>query len=338
MPLRDFADRFPLLTTRLLQARQQGRQSHAYLIVGDDLARLRRFALALVQAAACPQPTATGDACGSCATCERVAAGKLPSMQMLQPVSKSRQIVVDDIREMEHHLYLRSEGAIKVGLILEADCLNEQAQNAFLKTLEEPAENTLLLLVTVSPNNLLATIRSRCQLLSLFDNRQAYPAELVARLVPALAPMARGAGALVAIPAADALITLLADEKATAKEESAALAKEAKSAAAELPPAARKKVEERSEALETALYRGRRDMLLSALHTWFAQEYLRASGVARQSLPNPEFYTSPPPAQPSPTNAARSLRLAEEFLWHLELNVDEPLCVQDFCQQVCAKS
>src|SRR5439155_4221678 len=80
-----------------------------------------------------------------------------------EPESKSRRILIEQIRELEHGLQMRgSEGRRKVAIIAEADRLQPQAANAFLKTLEEPPKDSLLLLLSAIPEVLPDTIISRC--------------------------------------------------------------------------------------------------------------------------------------------------------------------------------
>ncbi len=82
---------------------------------------------------------------------------------VIRPVNKMRQIGVDAIRRLVRTVsHSASQGSRKVGIILDADRMNPQASNAFLKTLEEPPSDTTLLLVSTRPNDLLDTIRSRC--------------------------------------------------------------------------------------------------------------------------------------------------------------------------------
>lgn len=84
-------------------------------------------------------------------------------VKVVRPQSKSRRIKVDDVRRLEKSFYVASaEGKWKVGVILHADRMGVEAENAFLKTLEEPPAGCLLLLVTDSPELLLPTILSRC--------------------------------------------------------------------------------------------------------------------------------------------------------------------------------
>src|SRR6185503_3120151 len=91
-----------------------------------------------------------------------------------EPESKSRRIVIEQVRELEHALQLRGfEGRRKVAIVSEADRLQPQAANAFLKTLEEPPNNSLLLLVSSIPEALPDTILSRCIALPLAPEEKA---------------------------------------------------------------------------------------------------------------------------------------------------------------------
>ena len=107
---------------------------------------------------------APGEGCGSCPDCRKVENGTYPDIHFLAPSSKSRLIVIDQIKEMQRMVYLRGySDNWKVFIIQDADRMNRSTQNAFLKTLEEPPEKTILILITNQPGHLLPTIRSRCQ-------------------------------------------------------------------------------------------------------------------------------------------------------------------------------
>jgi len=107
---------------------------------------------------------APGEGCGSCPDCLKAEKGTHPDIHFLAPSSKSRLIPVDDMRDMLRMVYLRGySDNWKVFIIQDADRMNIQAQNAFLKTLEEPPEKTVMILITDQPGQLLPTIRSRCQ-------------------------------------------------------------------------------------------------------------------------------------------------------------------------------
>jgi DNA polymerase III subunit delta' len=145
----------PFLATEaaeyLVRAHQLGRLAHAFLITGPDgsgkLALAERF---------------------YCAINKVHNAVRDPDFHLIQPESKSRRILVEQIRGLEEELRLRSTtGQLKFGVIAEADRMMPQSANAFLKTLEEPPNGSLLLLLTSLPEALLETIRSRCVVLTL---------------------------------------------------------------------------------------------------------------------------------------------------------------------------
>ena len=90
----------------------------------------------------------------------------------IEPQSKSRQITRDDVRALIRRMEQTSfEGGWKAGILLGADCLNPNSENALLKTLEEPPPKSMLLLVTESPQSLLPTIVSRCQKIVLSSGK-----------------------------------------------------------------------------------------------------------------------------------------------------------------------
>lgn len=93
-------------------------------------------------------------------------------VRIIRPRSKSRQISIENIRDLEHTLQLAApSGETKVGVIVDADRMNEKAGNAFLKTLEEPPDRTILMLLTTKPQRLLPTILSRCVQVNLLGGR-----------------------------------------------------------------------------------------------------------------------------------------------------------------------
>jgi len=102
------------------------------------------------------------DACGSCAAGTRIARGIHPDVLVLEPDDKG-SIKIEPVRDMvEKVAYRPFEGRRRVVIIDEADSMGEAAQNALLKTLEEPPSSSMLILVTARPDALLATVRSRC--------------------------------------------------------------------------------------------------------------------------------------------------------------------------------
>jgi DNA polymerase-3 subunit delta' len=168
----------------LRSALRRGTLHHAYLFGGPEGVGKARVARLLAQAANCEGGSAgphgyREDPCGACAPCHKIERGIHPDVVVLSEErvmvkagrweaksgrSPSRDIVVDQVRDLvDHRLALRRfEGRRRFVVIDPADAMNPQAQNALLKTLEEPPEDTTLVLVSSSPDALLPTIRSRC--------------------------------------------------------------------------------------------------------------------------------------------------------------------------------
>jgi len=106
-------------------------------------------------------------ACGQCSNCKQLKTGNHPDFALLQSKEKSRIIKVDDSRDFIDWLMLtsRNPNGYRVGVVDSADHLNRASANALLKTLEEPAKASIILLMCNWPRALPATVTSRCQLL-----------------------------------------------------------------------------------------------------------------------------------------------------------------------------
>jgi len=147
----------------------QGRQAHAYLLVGPPQVGKGTLALELAQALNCEGPEPP---CQECSSCHRIAAGIHADVQVVSVEATDggvhKDISIDQIRELGRVVSLRPfEGRCRVIIIDPADAMNEAAQNAFLKTLEEPPPDVVFVLVTSRPQALRDTICSRCQRLDL---------------------------------------------------------------------------------------------------------------------------------------------------------------------------
>jgi DNA polymerase III subunit delta' len=152
---------------QLAGAVQQGRVAHALLIQDAPGAGGDQLALWMAQLLLCLAPGAEGP-CGACAGCTRLRENRHPDFTRIALIEDSKQIRVEQVRELSAHLALAShQGGYKVALIDPADALNWNAANALLKTLEEPPSRTVLILVAQQPSRLPATLRSRCQRLRI---------------------------------------------------------------------------------------------------------------------------------------------------------------------------
>ena len=142
----------------------------ALLFSGPSGVGKKALALAVARALLCDRDD--GDACDACATCARAARGLHPDSIFVEPDGLSIKIeqVRDAVREIAGRPF---EGRARAIVFDEAHLLTEQAQNALLKSLEEPPATSHVFLVTASPQALLPTIRSRCQMLRFSPLPQA---------------------------------------------------------------------------------------------------------------------------------------------------------------------
>lgn len=166
----------------------KGTLPHALLLCGPAGLGKRALAETFLGARLCESPD-HGRACGHCRSCRLLAAGTHPDRihvtleQNPRSGAMRREIVVDQIRALSERLSMASQmDGWQVAVIEPAGLMNAAAQNALLKTLEEPSAASLILLVADQPWRLTATIRSRCQRLDLqVPPRAAARAWLTAR-------------------------------------------------------------------------------------------------------------------------------------------------------------
>ncbi|MGY3900931.1 DNA polymerase III subunit delta' [Aeromonas lusitana] len=144
----------------LSQSAQCGRLGHAWLLLGDPGLGKDQLAERLARLHLCQQPEA-GEPCGRCHSCQLLEKGHHPDLGTIS--SDSKTIGVEAIREICGRLQTTSQlGRGKVVIIPDAERMTESAANALLKTLEEPAGDSLLLLIASKVSRLLPTILSRC--------------------------------------------------------------------------------------------------------------------------------------------------------------------------------
>jgi DNA polymerase-3 subunit delta' len=166
----------------LLKTIQRGRISSSYLFAGESGIGKKLTAVNLAKALNClgrvqtaegKEPDGTSvpgirdpelfalDACDECSSCRKIDAGIHPDFLLVSP--ESGQIRVEEIRAIDDALSFKAfEGRYKAVIVDDADTMNQYAANAFLKTLEEPPESSLIILISSNPDRLSDTIRSRC--------------------------------------------------------------------------------------------------------------------------------------------------------------------------------
>ena len=209
--------RRPLAT--LLRTQARGRLSHALLLAGPPGSGKRHAAVRLAQLLACENPGAAGP-CLHCEACRKTEEGLDPEVHELVPPIDPKtgrpkgEIPVERVRALQERLSFRSSGARRVAIVEPADRLSLVAQEAVLKTLEEPPEGVTLLLLTTRPASLKPTVRSRCQLVRFASP----PPEAVAAILEAKGRPAEQARLAAALTGGDLRRALALDAEGAAEE------------------------------------------------------------------------------------------------------------------------
>lgn len=139
---------------------RDARPAHAYLFTGLEGVGKKLVAVRFACMLNCPDPI--GDRDASCPVCRKIAGEKHPDVSIERP--EKGLIRIDRIRNLQSSFkYAPVEGNWRVVIIDDAHLMNRAAQNALLKTLEEPPISRMIILVTAKPNFLLSTVRSRCR-------------------------------------------------------------------------------------------------------------------------------------------------------------------------------
>lgn len=147
----------------LLERARADRLPHALLFAGPSGVGKRALAQVFAKTLLCQRGDAL--ACGSCDACVQFDSGSHPDYRQLEPDEKTGNFKIDAVRELGHELALTSQyGGHRIAVLDGVEGFTEGAANALLKTLEEPPSGVVILLLTPWPGRLMATIRSRCQL------------------------------------------------------------------------------------------------------------------------------------------------------------------------------
>ena len=149
----------PTVTNALRSAVAEGRHGHAYMFSGPRGTGKTSTARVLAKALNCENPT-NGEPDGTCTSCKDIESGRSFDLHELDAASNNK---VDDIRELINRVALGSPGRTKVYILDEVHMLSSGAENALLKTLEEPPDHVVFVLATTEPQKVVPTILSRTQ-------------------------------------------------------------------------------------------------------------------------------------------------------------------------------
>ena len=145
------------------------RLAHAYIFVGPSGVGKRTAALNFAKAINCAG-TPDERPCDACVSCKKIDSGNHPDVFILKPDKADAPIKIDSIRSLTRSAYLKAyEARRKVFIIDNASSMTDEAQNALLKTLEEPPPDCTIILISESMNGLLTTIQSRAQPVRFFS-------------------------------------------------------------------------------------------------------------------------------------------------------------------------
>jgi DNA polymerase-3 subunit delta' len=309
----------------LRHAHKQERLAHAYLISGP--AGSGKSAVAARLAAALNETTP-----------EKVLNASAPDVLIAEPGSRSRRIVVDQIRSLERALRLRTvSGRKKIAIIRDADRMQPQAANAFLKTLEEPPENSLLLLLTTLPEALPETIVSRCLSLPLQipseTERSAEESELLRLLCGA--KDVHHDGIANAYRVSQGIQRLLGSVREHIKEEhAAALKKEEQRYRQTTDGAWLAEREDYYKAMTESVYREHRSRLLETLFLWWADVLRARVGLDARALSDCAKATTKIASGLKTTDVLKRIRRLEEMRDQLNTTAQEALVLEVACLRV----
>ena len=303
----------------LSRAHERGRLGHAYLISGPPGSGKRGLASQLSNLV-------------SGTKSDNVFSSQPPGVYVAEPESKSRRIVIDQVRALEHALQMRSaNGHRKVAIITDADRLQPQAANAFLKTLEEPPNDSLLLLLSSMPEVLPDTILSRCVAVPLAaaEKKDASPEER--ELVELLGEVvsSKGKGIQPAYQLARGFHRLLAQMREAIQEENAAALKRDEARYRNTTDGAW--LDEREDyykALTESQYLRQRARLVEILFLWWSDVLRANTGVGRREIPSARKQTEGLATCLKTPAILRRIRRLEEMRDHLGRNIQEALAVE----------
>jgi DNA polymerase III subunit delta' len=303
----------------LQRAHDQNRLAHAYLISGPPGSGKEALAAEL---ASLVNGTPSKD----------VFSAKAREIFVARPESKSRRIVTVQIRELEHALQMcAANGRRKVAIIPDADRLQTEAANAFLKTLEEPPKDSLLLLLSALPEALPETILSRCIVIPLASDGEARSKKEEEKLVKLLQQASRQTNWNVqfAYRLAQEFQQLLRQIREEVKQETDGALKQEQMRYKDATDGTW--LEEREEyykALTESFYLQRRAALVETLFAWWTDVLRASNDVVQRDIPAAKPETATLANRFSSAEILRRIRSLEELRDHLGRTIHEGLAIE----------
>ena len=253
-------------------------------------------------------------------------------VRLIQPRSKSRRITVDEMRAVEKMMNQSAPSAKwKIGVIVDADRMNESAENAFLKTLEEPPPQSLLLLLSGEPERLLPTIWSRCVHIPLLRPEDAQRSEVVEHFLQVLDSVTReGLGTIEAgLQVKAGMESLLKERKEIiTKRYDAALKEEKAKYKNAIEGDWLEKREKTYEAYISAEYLTERKETVDTLLTWVGDLIRQKTEGPGLALPDFSETTKAAVSDESLDSLLMRVTAVEELRGLLETNVTEALALE----------
>lgn len=341
----EYLKRCPDLIGCLENARASGRMAHSFLIHAADSRTRRDFAKIVQLISGCRNHN-NGRPDLECSFCRQIENGSYADLHRISPVGKMYQIRVGDrnnpepntLRDMLDHLGYTAGKYRKFGVVEDADRMGVEAQNALLKTLEEPPPETTIILSTANPSSLLPTTRSRCQILSVPDDGISFEFEGQDQVREALFELCFNCRNDLCrteemVQSLLAVASALADAaREQCEQDFAGLIK---SAAASEDPGVIKQMEARIADAASGEYMRKRRSFTAFISTFCSLIFMLSQGVDRTALPNCELLDRLAlPHAIAQERGEAILKEAEDLEYTLNYNVNDELALRTFAVNI----
>lgn len=336
MAFTDFPDQKDIVNL-LQRSLERGRLAHGYLFAGTSIRELESVAATLAKTLNCqapPKRTTAGlplDCCDKCPICHAIDTDSHPDINWVRPESKSRVITIDQVRSLLQTVHLKpTQATWKVAVIVAADRLNQQAANAFLKTLEEPPKNSILILLSTEPQRILETILSRCLRLNFAGESSLHREPAFQQWITVFSQLASTEQST--LLGRYRLLSHLLDRLNQLKEQTTeTLSKRSPlETAQELESRVREKLEDELAASIESEYRRQRADLLAGLQWWLRDVWLQTINVQTGRVTFPQLAPSVQQVAKriDSTMAMDNLQVIERLQRQLATNVQEALALE----------